>query len=81
MKQAEVSMVDEILSTPEGRAMMKCVEERDELRALLDIAHRIVKNSQPLEDRYGFTSNADQVSWDGLVKRFREGYAKDLEKR
>jgi hypothetical protein len=77
MEQQEVSMVDEILSTPEGRAMMKCVQERDELRNLLDKANELITYARDIADE----SCGGDEEWMSGFRQFRAGYEKDVEKR
>ncbi len=74
-EQHEVSLYDEVTSTPQGRAMMKCVEERDELRNLLDLANRTLIDASCLR-----RPSADET-WMCDYAKFREGYEQDLEKR
>jgi hypothetical protein len=59
----ELSLVEEIESTPEGRAALRMAEENSELRNLLDIAYRIIDEGEyaSLTDRQAFAEGYTMI--------------------
>lgn len=77
MKQEEVSMVDEILSTPQGRAAMRMADQNSDLHHLLDIANDLITYAENIADE----SCGGDEEWMRGFHRFKEGYAEALKQR
>lgn len=77
MKQEEVSMVDEILSTPQGRAMMKLAENHDWLMQIVGQANTLLidascyGNSHPMMNMESEWFTQFQL-WRGMAARTLE---------
>lgn len=72
----ERSLVDEIQSTPEGRAALRFASENCDLRELLDLANEMITFAHDVAD----ISCGEDEKWMAQYRIFQAGYEKTREK-